>query len=463
MISGKDLINMGYSPSKWFSKALSYLNSNLLSDSETKNYLDSLNPKQETFSLLDSPVYFHKNIVAETPEEEDNIVSVTNVMSNLMKTPTAINGAIMPDACPTSKEEIPVGGIIVTKNAIHPAFHSADICCSMMATDFGFVDPKIILDAAHQQTHFGAGGRSDNKFSLPKELETKCRNNSFLSSQKSLFLAQSHLGTQGDGNHFLFVGKSINSGRTIMVTHHGSRGFGANLYKEGMIKAEIFRKLIGPSVPKKSAWIPYDTIEGKQYWEALQIVREWTKYNHSVIHDAVLSSCSLLSSVKVEVLDRFWNEHNFVFKKDDDFYHAKGSTPLTQEFVPDSTNGLRLIPLNMSEPILVVRGESSVNNLGFAPHGAGRNTSRTAHKKKIEHKTVQEVFNEETSGLDIRFFSGSIDTSELPSAYKNASSVKKQIEQFGLGEIVDEIYPYGCIMAGSQNVNWKEKRRKRRS
>ena len=60
-------------------------------------------------------------------------------------------------------------------------------------------------------------------------------------------------------------------------------------------------------------------------------------------------------------LDNFWNEHNFVFKDSDLFYHAKGATPLDDKFVPDSKNGLRLIPLNMSEPVLIVKGNTTEN------------------------------------------------------------------------------------------------------
>ena len=47
--------------------------------------------------------------------------------------------------------------------------------------------------------------------------------------------AQLYLGTQGDGNHFLFVGESENHGGVTLVTHHGSRGFGASLYSKGMV------------------------------------------------------------------------------------------------------------------------------------------------------------------------------------------------------------------------------------
>ncbi|BBI90595.1 tRNA splicing ligase [Tenacibaculum phage PTm1] len=373
-----------------------------------------------------------------------------------MKTPTVVNGSVMPDACPTGElGQIPVGGVVVTKNAIHPSMHSADICCSVMMTNFGKIDPKIVLDNAHKITHFGYGGR-DEFSTLPSNLMERIKSNKYLNDERSINFATTHLGTQGDGNHFLFVGISENTGDTIMVTHHGSRGFGANLYKKGMKVAENFRKDLSPNTLKRNAWIPYDTKEGIEYWYALQIIREWTKLNHEIIHNETLKN------VNVECVDRFWNEHNFVFKDGDLFYHAKGATPLSNKFVPDSTNGLRLIPLNMSEPVLVINGETTENNLGFAPHGAGRNISRSAHIRKFTDKTFEEVFEEETKGLDVRFYSNNIDLSELPSAYKNADAVQQQMEQFALGSVVDRIMPYGCIMAGdcSKNAPWKRNKNK---
>jgi hypothetical protein len=78
-------------------------------------------------------------------------------------------------------------------------------------------------------------------------------------------------------------------------------------------------------------------------------------------------------------------------------------------------------------------------------------------------QTIEEVFEEETVGLDIRFFSKEIDISELPSAYKNANAVREQMDDFGLGHVVDEVIPYGSIMAGDwqKNAPWKVKRRKK--
>lgn len=373
-------------------------------------------------------------------------------MDVLMQTPTIVSGSVMPDACPTGeKGQIPVGGVVGVKNAIHPSMHSADICCSVMMTNFGIVDPKTVLDFAHETTHFGGGGR-DEYSELPAALLERIKSNRFLNDKKSIELSTNHLGTQGDGNHFLFIGKSEKTGETIMVTHHGSRGFGAYLYKKGMKVAERFRQELSPKTLKRNAWIPFDAQEGKDYWEALQIVREWTKLNHTTIHNETVKK------VGVQPLLQFWNEHNFVFKQDDIFYHAKGATPLDDKLVPDSYNGLRLIPLNMSEPVLIVKGETTETNLGFAPHGAGRNISRTAHKRKKENKTIEQVFEEETKGLDVRFFSGNIDISELPTAYKNADNVQSQMKEFGLGEVVDRIMPYGCIMAGDwlQDAPWNQ-------
>lgn len=456
-INGDTLIEMGFRPGKWFKEAIEYINENQLEEKELSEYLEPFK-SPPIIDLHSDAVSYEVNIRAENEMEQSNVTSVVDSMKVLMKTPTLVNGAIMPDACPTGPAgTIPVGGVVVAKNAIHPGMHSADICCSVMLTDFGNIDPKVILDAAHESTHFGPGGRDRaNQFRFPMDLLAEIEGNYFLNDQKCISSARSQLGTQGDGNHFLFVGKSKKTGNTMMITHHGSRGFGANLFSKGMKVAERFRRELSPATLKQNAWIPYNTEEGKLYWEALQIVRKWTKVNHESIHNVVAEK------TKGKIENRYWNEHNFVFKDGDLFYHAKGATPLDPKFMPDIT-GPRLIPLNMAEPVLIVEGKTTKENLGFAPHGAGRNVSRTQHRKSKIGRTNLEVFEEETAGLDVRFYSEEIDVTELPSAYKNAENVRDQMEEFGLGTVIDEVMPYGCIMAGNwqKNAPWKVKRRKK--
>lgn len=453
-ITGHDVIALGLRQGKWMKGAIAHINENELEGDAVNTYLEQFK-SPDPIALHAKPVDFSINIKAENEEEKDNVDKVINSMQTLMKTPTLIDGAIMPDACPAGPDgTIPVGGVAVAKNAIHPGMHSADICCSVMLTDFGKTDPKDILDAAHEITHFGPGGRDrDSQFRFPKKLLDAFESNYFLSDGNMLQIARSHLGTQGDGNHFLFVGTSKKTGNTMMVTHHGSRGPGARLYTKGMKIAERFRKELSPETKKQNAWIPFDTEEGQSYWDALQIIRDWTKKNHEVLHDAVAQN------LEIEIENRYWNEHNFVFKDGDLFYHAKGATPLDAKFMPDIT-GPRLIPLNMAEPVLIVEGSTTKTNLGFAPHGAGRNVSRTQHRKS-KTGTIMQIFKEETRGIDARFFSKEIDITELPSAYKNAKTVRAQMDEFGLGTVIDEVIPYGSIMAGDwqKNAPWKNKRR----
>ncbi len=455
MITGNELIELGFKPSKWFKEAIEHINQNQLKGDDLLAYVNSIIPKElPMIPLYESPVSFYENIVAESEIEQENVNSVKASMNLLMRTPTIVSGAIMPDACPAGPlGTIPVGGVVVAKNAIHPGMHSADICCSLMLTNVGKIDPKLILDMAQNVTHFGPGGRPRGKqFDLPIELENEFKANPFL--KDNISMAKEHLGTQGDGNHFLYVGVSKKTGETVIVTHHGSRGVGAMLYKGGMKVAEKFRREISKDTLPQNAWIPSETVEGVNYWNALQTIRKWTKQNHAILHDKICEGLGITAQ------NRFWNEHNFVFKDGDLFYHAKGATPVNRAYLQDE--GPQIIPLNMSQPILIVEGGTTESNLGFAPHGAGRNLSRTKHKLSKGGKTDAEIFLEETKGIDARFYSNVIDISELPSAYKNAEDVKKQIEQFNLCKVIDEILPYGCIMAGHIEEHWRKSKENKR-
>ena len=449
MITGKTLIDWGYQAGPWFPGAIEAARraqAQGADDAAVRAVVASLAPPPVLALRMGDEMPLHFNIEAATPDEVENVAAVERHMRALMRVPTLVAGAVMPDACPSGSAlgTIPVGGVVAAKEAIHPGMHSADICCSMAVTIFAEAEPKAMLDAGMRLSHFGGGGRSEaDRIAVPAGLLEKFAANRFL--KNGLHDAAAHFATQGDGNHFFYVGRVASSGRLALVTHHGSRKPGASLYKAGMAMAEKFRQKLSPATPAHNAWIPSETAEGEAYWAALQLIRDWTKASHFAIHDRIVSA---LGS---RIEDRFWNEHNFVFRKSDGlFYHAKGATPAFAGFSAD-TNGLTLIPLNMAQPILIARGKDASHGLGFAPHGAGRNLSRTGHLKRLAGRSEAQVLAEETQGLDVRFFSGVPDLSELPSAYKDASAVRAQIEQFGLAEVVDVIEPLGSIMAG----NWQ--------
>lgn len=436
---------------------------------------------------------FAEAIEATSEAEEKNVDSVRRFMRQLMRTPVIEAGAVMPDACPAGGAEamIPVGGAIEVRNAILPAAHSSDICCSMYATVFRTDDStSTLLDSLTEATRFGFGGRKKEDRHHHPVLEESVWSNPFLQGLEEH--AAMHLADQGDGNHFAFLGrirvtralvKALGDagheeiarqlhdeagGATavddtegvsfhVLVTHHGSRGLGAHVYKRGQKAALKETQRIAKGIPKAAAWLEADSETGEDYWEALQYIGRWTRANHQSIH------ARFLERTAAERVTEFGNEHNFVWKRGDRFLHGKGATPAWRDDAGRPLLGL--IPLNMAAPILVTLGRDNTEFLSFAPHGAGRNQSRTATMRQfrkangdVDDRTIERAIAESTRGLDIRWYSGKGDLTESPIGYKSATQVQSQIEQFELADIVAEVTPLGCLMAGDFGpAPWRRK------
>jgi len=409
-------------------------------------------------------------------------------MKELLHVPVVKRGVIMPDACPAGHgtATIPVGGGIEVENGILPGAHSADICCSMFATFFAANHPiGEMMDQLQKSTHFGAGGRPRGDQWKSAVIEEPVWDNPFLSGLRSR--AQDFLGTQGDGNHFAYLGRVQFSETqraaleaagqedlahwierregefSVLVTHHGSRGIGADLYKRGHVAARKWCAENAKDIPDAAVWLPADSPEGRHYWDALQYISRWTRENHALIHKAFLRRLGQRALVQIG------NEHNFVWKRGEVFYHGKGATPAWCD--SQGRPQLGLIPLNMAREILLVLGSDNDSFLSFCPHGAGRNQSRTAMlapyrdgEGNLDPARVQQTLAETTQGLDIRWFCGTPDLSESPLAYKDATKVKAQIARFGLANVVGEIQPLGCIMAGeAPEPHWARVRREKRA
>lgn len=198
-------------------------------------------------------------------------------------------------------------------------------------------------------------------------------------------------------------------------------------------------------VPNELAWLDARSDTGRDYWHALEYVARWTKANHPSVHRRFLERIGGVGVAEVG------NEHNFVWQRGDSFFHGKGATPAWRD--GDGRPRLGLIPLNMSEPILLVLGGDREEFLSFAPHGAGRNLSRTALRGRLLRRDASQFqpIGDGTRHIDVRWYLGNPDFSELPCAYKSAEWIKDQIRTFGLAEVVAEIRPLGCIMAGNSS------------
>ncbi|WP_414663454.1 RtcB family protein [Horticoccus sp. 23ND18S-11] len=491
-IKARDLVAAGWQEGRRLGAALRRardLEASGLARSAVLIALEAEHPKQVPLLLPRAePAPLAEAIEAETPQEASNVALARARMLELLQVPVVKRGVIMPDACPSghARATIPVGGAIEVENAIIPGAHSADICCSMFATFFPDNHPVgEMMDHLHKTTHFGAGGRPRGQQMTSAVLEEPVWDNPFLSGLRSR--AQDFLGTQGDGNHFAYLGRIQftetqraaleSAGYTelsewivrrdgafnVLVTHHGSRGLGADLYKRGQIAARAWCDENAKDIPDAAVWLPGDAPDGRAYWDALQYVGRWTRENHALIHDAVLRRLGQRALVQIG------NEHNFVWKRGDAFFHGKGATPAWRDEAGRPLLGL--IPLNMAREILIVLGSDQNDYLSFCPHGAGRNLSRTAmlapYKDadgELDPARVERVLAETTAGLDIRWYGGAPDLSESPLGYKDATKVKAQIARFGLASVVGEIQPQGCIMAGeAPEPHWLRVRREKRA
>lgn len=429
-------------------------------------------PPELRLRLRESPAPLAAAIAASSPLEEQNIGAVCRQINDLLRVPVVTRGVIMPDACPAGNAPatIPVGGIVAAERAIIPSAHSEDVCCSMQASFFrSDATVSEIMDALAQSTRFGAGGRAEADWIHHPVLDEDVWENPFLQGLRRH--AAMHLADQGDGNHFAWIGEvrfgpeqiaaliaadhdelaaalaAGDGGWKVLVTHHGSRGLGAHLFKRGQKAAEKHTAKVAIGIPAAGCWLDSATDEGRAYWEALQYVARWTEANHTCIHRGLAErlDCRIAATVG--------NAHNFVWKSGDTYLHGKGATPAW----PDEKGRPRLglIPLNMAAPILLVLGRNQDEFLGFAPHGAGRNVSRRAVMKPfrmkdggIDETEVAKRVAAQTQGLDVRWWHAKPDLSETPLAYKSADQIREQIQRFGLADIVAEIQPLGCIMAG---------------
>ena len=309
-ISGHDLIRWGFKPGPSFKYLIPHANSLRKKDLSNEEIIEQLNQLKEDVALLEKrnePLEWNELITIDESNEIEvkNLQAVREAMGVALKVPVVRAGAIMPDACPAGTA--PVGSVIASE-MIHPGLHSADICCSVACTTFeleGDPNAKALTNLAREATHFGIG---INEMVLPtwRDIirDSYPEDNIFLSGLESR--AINDLGTQGDGNHFLFVGSRESDKALSLVTHHGSRSLGAQVYKRAMQLARTETKRVAKNMGTLS-WLDPITDLGEQYWQALQYIRKWTKMNHLCVHDLV--STLWHKEFNIESKDFFWNEH----------------------------------------------------------------------------------------------------------------------------------------------------------
>jgi len=383
--------------------------------------------------------------------------SALDQMDVAMSLPVARKGALMPDA--HAGYGLPIGGVLACENAIIPYGVGVDIGCRMCLSIYDMGDEHYVERNANplkkalaDNTKFGMMGVHEDpveheifdrpifdEINILKQLKDK---------------AWRQIGTSGGGNHFVEFGMieileeselGLAPGNyTAVLSHSGSRGFGAKIADHYTRMAKKSRTL--PKHARHLAWLDMDSEGGQEYWIAMNLALDYASACHEDIHNRIEKYLGTKRIATVE------NHHNFAAKEIHDgveyIVHRKGATP--------ASNGeMGIIPGTMADFGYLVSGLGDPDSLSSASHGAGRAMSRTIAKNTFSGKYAKDYLKER----GITLLGGGVD--EHPEAYKKIDEVMSR--QTELVKAIGRFHPKVVRMADDDldaKKPWEKKDKK---
>lgn len=463
-ITGQDLLSIGYKPNEILGHALELANEKYAGIDKPEvlaifkkvldypeNFLDD-----EILEDLATKMVEAANVIADDtiPLREDapeyKIFGAGHIeegarkqMDIAMKLPVTVAGALMPDA--HQGYGLPIGGVLATKNAIIPYGVGVDIGCRMALSIYDIPSEHFEENRAKYQreliahTKFGAGHGFHGRYKSDHEILDRSEFNMTPMVKQLKDKAWTQLGTSGEGNHFVEFGilefekddaaLNIPKGKYVaLLTHSGSRGFGATIAGHYTRLAKTRTKL--PKEAQNLAWLSLDSQEGQEYWMAMNLAGDYASACHEIIHE------KMAKAIGASVLAKVENHHNFAWKEiwngEEVIVHRKGATPAGKGV-------MGIIPGSMTAPGFLVRGKGETDAIHSASHGAGRQMSRTQAIKSITKNQMRDVLKDH----GVTLIGAGKD--EAPMAYKDINLVMES--QTELVDVVAKFTPKIVRMA----------------
>lgn len=364
-------------------------------------------------------------------------------MEVAMKLPVTVAGALMPDA--HQGYGLPIGGVLATNNAVIPYGVGVDIGCRMALSIYDIPETHFLENEAKFKreliawTKFGAGSGWRGKSRAQHDILDRAEFNMTPFVKNLHDKAVEQLGSSGGGNHFVEFGiiefeaddekLNIKKGKYLaLLTHSGSRGFGATIAGHYTKLAKEICKL--PREAANLAYLDMNSAEGQEYWMAMNLAGDYASACHEVIHTR------LAKAIGAQVLAKVENHHNFAWKEiwngQEVIVHRKGATPASKDV-------MGIIPGSMTAPGFLVRGKGETNAINSASHGAGRQMSRTQAVKSIAPDEMRKILKDH----GVTLIGAGLD--EAPMAYKNIETV--MASQKELVDVVAKFSPKMVRMA----------------
>ena len=441
-INGEDLKALGYPQGKSIGLAIGLIERNYRNNDREdvlallkktlqypENFLDDEVLGKLAQSLIEKPQTEEGPVIPLKEEKQTYSVYGKNFieqgaidqMEVAMQLPVTVAGALMPDA--HQGYGLPIGGVLATKNTVIPFGVGVDIGCRMALSVYDLPETAFYGNENKFKreliawTKFGAGAGWQGKYRAEHPVidRAEFNMNAFVKGLQEK--AYHQLGSSGGGNHFVEFGiiefeqddvpLNIKKGKYVaLLTHSGSRGFGATVAGYYTKLAKDLCKL--PKEAANLAYLDLNSAEGQEYWTAMNLAGDYASACHEVIHER------LAKAIGAQVLAKVENHHNFAWKEtwngEEVIVHRKGATPASKDV-------MGIIPGSMTAPGFLVRGKGEANSINSASHGAGRQMSRTQAIKNIS----KEEMRNELKQHGVTLIGAGLD--EAPMAYKNIDTV----------------------------------------
>jgi tRNA-splicing ligase RtcB len=289
-------------------------------------------------------------------------------------------------------------------------------------------------------------------------------------SDRALLRGLHQLGSLGSGNHFLEVqvvdqildgavarAFGLHLGQVCVMIHSGSRGLGHQVCSDHVRRMESAMARYGIRVPDRQlACVPVRSPEGEAYLSAMAAAANYGRANRQLL--SVAARRAFARSIGTDALDLLYDvSHNLAKLEHHDVdgrrrllcVHRKGATRALPPGHPDLPADLALVgqpvlvPGSMGTASYVLVGEPGGEAFHSTCHGAGRSMSRTAARKRISGRALQQELA--ASGIEVRAGSFRGLAEEAPFSYKDVDAVVETVERAGLARRVARLVPIGVV------------------
>lgn len=321
-----------------------------------------------------------------------------------------------------------VGSVIPTLGAIMPAAVGVDIGCGMIAVRTQYTrdqlpaDRRPLREAIERAIPLSAGAQnrkvsrehtSERLEQLTSEAERAGFDPAAYAKRWEL-----QLGTLGSGNHFIEV--TVDElDRVWLFLHSGSRGVGNKIAQKHIRVARDLCEKRWIELPDRDlAYLTEDTDEFWEYIGQMRWAQSYALLNREEMMDRVVRQfAEWVQAPDVESVER-QDEINCHHNYTEQETHFGKQVWLSRKGAINAELGRPgLIPGSMGTASYVVSGKGNPVSLNSAPHGAGREYSRSRARKTFTREQLREAM----AGIEYRDTDAFID--EIPAAYKDIDRV----------------------------------------